>query len=59
MQPLLLDTCAMIWIAEGKPLKPEAVTVLNNTHAAGVTTFVSRSLPGKSGCSLRATDFSF
>lgn len=41
MQPLLLDTCALIWIAEEEPLSPAALDVLNATHNAGAATYVS------------------
>ncbi|HZL31431.1 MAG TPA: type II toxin-antitoxin system VapC family toxin [Pseudolabrys sp.] len=41
MQPLLLDTCAVIWINEDEPIKPEAVALMNTAYAQGVTTFVS------------------
>jgi PIN domain nuclease of toxin-antitoxin system len=41
MQPLLLDTCAVIWINEDEPVKPEASAKLNAAYVQGVTTFVS------------------
>lgn len=41
MQPLLLDTCAVIWINEDEPIKPDAVALMNTAYAQGVTTFVS------------------
>jgi PIN domain nuclease of toxin-antitoxin system len=41
MQPILLDTCAMIWIAEGETIADAAVEALNAAHAAGVATYVS------------------
>jgi PIN domain nuclease of toxin-antitoxin system len=41
MQPLLLDTCAVIWINGDEPIKPEAVAAMNAAYAQSVTTFVS------------------
>jgi PIN domain nuclease of toxin-antitoxin system len=41
MQPLLLDTCALIWIAENESIAPEAVELLNAANAAGAKTYVS------------------
>jgi PIN domain nuclease of toxin-antitoxin system len=41
MQPLLLDTCAAIWLSEGEPIKPEATALLNAAHHQGARTFVS------------------
>src|SRR5215218_5932914 len=41
MQPLLLDTCAVIWIAEGETLADEATAALDAVHAAGVPTYIS------------------
>lgn len=41
MQPLLLDTCAVIWINEDEPIKPEAAALMNSAYAQNVTTFVS------------------
>jgi PIN domain nuclease of toxin-antitoxin system len=41
MQPLLLDTCAVIWLSENEPIKPEATALLNAAHREGVETFVS------------------
>ncbi len=41
MQPLLLDTCAAIWIAEDENLTPAAVEFLSDTHEAGLPTYVS------------------
>jgi PIN domain nuclease of toxin-antitoxin system len=41
MQPLLLDTCAVIWIAEGEGLADEATAALDAAHAAGVGTYIS------------------
>jgi len=41
MQPLLLDTCALIWITEGEAIAPEAVELLNAANDAGATTYVS------------------
>ena len=41
MQPLLLDTCAVIWINGDEPIKPEAAALINDAYAQSVTTFVS------------------
>jgi PIN domain nuclease of toxin-antitoxin system len=41
MQPLLLDTCAVVWITENEKLAPAALDVLSSTHEAGVPTYVS------------------
>lgn len=41
MQPLLLDTCALIWIVEDESIAPEAVALLNAANDAGATTYVS------------------
>jgi PIN domain nuclease of toxin-antitoxin system len=41
MQPLLLDTCAVIWIAENEKLAPGAVEALNNANDAGVAILIS------------------
>jgi PIN domain nuclease of toxin-antitoxin system len=41
MQPLLLDTCAVVWIAENEKLAPRAIQVLSSAHEAGVRTYVS------------------
>jgi len=41
MQPILLDTCAVIWIAESASIAAEARDELNAAHAAGVATYIS------------------
>ncbi len=41
MQPLLLDTCAAIWIAEDEKLTPAALTILSDTDEAGLPIYVS------------------
>jgi PIN domain nuclease of toxin-antitoxin system len=41
MQPLLLDTCAIIWIADNGKLAPAAVEALNDANEAGADTYVS------------------
>jgi PIN domain nuclease of toxin-antitoxin system len=41
MQPLLLDTCAAIWIAGDEKLTPAALEVLSDTHEAGLPTYIS------------------
>ena len=38
---LLLDTCALIWIAEDEPISASAVEALNGAHEAGQPVFVS------------------
>ena len=40
-QPLLLDTCALIWIAEGEAIAEPAMQALDAAHGAGTTTYVS------------------
>ena len=41
MRPLLLDTCALIFIAEDQTVRREATDLLNGAHAAGVPTYIS------------------
>jgi PIN domain nuclease of toxin-antitoxin system len=41
MQPLLLDTCAVVWIAENEKLAPLALEALSSTYEAGAPTYVS------------------
>jgi len=41
VSPLLLDTCAAIWIAEDEPIASEATQVLDAAANEGVTVFVS------------------
>jgi PIN domain nuclease of toxin-antitoxin system len=41
MQPLLLDTCAVVWIAGNEKLAPQAIEVLRSTHDSGMPTYVS------------------
>ena len=38
---LLLDTCALIWIAEDDPISAAAVQALNGAHRAGQPVYVS------------------
>ncbi len=40
-QPLLLDTCAVIWIAENERLAPQAIEILRSTYDSGMPTYVS------------------
>jgi PIN domain nuclease of toxin-antitoxin system len=40
-QPLLLDTCALIWIAEDEPIGSEAADVLGSANQAGAVTYIS------------------
>lgn len=39
--PLLLDTCAVIWIANGEPIAPKADETIQEALHAGVLVFVS------------------
>ena len=39
--PLLLDTCAAIWISEDQPLASEALTVIERSHGSGELVYVS------------------
>ena len=39
--PLLLDTCAVIWIADDQPIAPEADEAIQEAFHAGVLAFVS------------------
>jgi PIN domain nuclease of toxin-antitoxin system len=41
VQPILLDTCAVIWMAEDAALAPEAVDLLDAANDAGAITYVS------------------
>lgn len=41
MRPLLLDTCAVIWLAEGAVVTKTALDLLDRANAQGVDTFVS------------------
>lgn len=41
MQPILLDTCAAIWIAEDVGIGAPAEALLNQANVANVTTYVS------------------
>src|SRR5437870_5200984 len=41
MQPLLLDTCAALWITEDEPLAPQAVAAMDAAHREGAPTYVS------------------
>ncbi|MEE8453683.1 MAG: type II toxin-antitoxin system VapC family toxin [Limibaculum sp.] len=41
MRPLLLDTCAIIWIAAGAPISDEATEALRDANTRGVTIGVS------------------
>ncbi len=40
-QPLLLDTCTVIWMAEDAAIAPEAVDFLSAANDAGAITYVS------------------
>jgi len=40
-QPVLLDTCAAIWLAEGEVLAKPAIEVLRRATEQGSTTYVS------------------
>ncbi|BBE72425.1 type II toxin-antitoxin system VapC family toxin [Oharaeibacter diazotrophicus] len=39
--PLLVDTCAAIWILEDGPLSPASITALDTAFDQGLATFVS------------------
>ncbi len=41
MQPILLDTCAVIWLSEDQPIKAEATALLNAAHTQGALTYIS------------------
>jgi PIN domain nuclease of toxin-antitoxin system len=41
MTPLLLDTCAAIWLAEAESIAPEATQVLEEVYDAGASVYVS------------------
>ena len=41
MQPLLWDTCAVIWIYEGAPLAPAALDAMARAHRDGIPSYVS------------------
>ena len=41
MQPLLLDTCAVVWLSEDQPIKQEATALLDAANANGVLTYIS------------------
>jgi PIN domain nuclease of toxin-antitoxin system len=41
MQPLLLGTCAVIWIAENDKIAPQAVEALDSAQEASTATYVS------------------
>lgn len=41
MRPLLLDTCAVIFISEGETLAAGAADLLNAAHRAGAATYIS------------------
>lgn len=41
MSLLLLDTCALIWMAEDTPIAEEAVRAINNAYEAGEDILVS------------------
>lgn len=41
MQPLLLDTCAVIWLSEGEKLADAAIELLKAADDAGQITYIS------------------
>lgn len=41
MQPILLDTCAIIWIGEEERIEPAAADTLNAAYTANMPTYVS------------------
>ncbi len=40
-QPLLLDTCAVIWVAEDEPISDAAAEALDRAHQADALVYVS------------------
>jgi PIN domain nuclease of toxin-antitoxin system len=41
VRPILLDTCAVIFISEGETLKASAMDVLDAAHSGSVPTYIS------------------
>jgi PIN domain nuclease of toxin-antitoxin system len=41
MTPILLDTCAAIWLAEDKPISAAAIEALDAAASGGTTVFIS------------------
>jgi len=41
MQPLLLDTCAALWITQDEPVAPEAAGAMHAAHREGAPTYIS------------------
>jgi PIN domain nuclease of toxin-antitoxin system len=41
MRPLLLDTCAALWITEDEPVAPRAVAAMDAAHREGAPTYLS------------------
>jgi PIN domain nuclease of toxin-antitoxin system len=41
VEPVLLDTCAAIWLASGDQLAPSAVAALNDARDSGEATYIS------------------
>jgi PIN domain nuclease of toxin-antitoxin system len=41
MTPLLLDTCAVIWLAEAESIAQEATQVLEEAYSAGAGVYIS------------------
>ncbi|HEY0219735.1 MAG TPA: type II toxin-antitoxin system VapC family toxin [Afipia sp.] len=41
MRPLLLDTCAVIWMAEGDQISEQSMTLMGEGAASGAQTYVS------------------
>jgi PIN domain nuclease of toxin-antitoxin system len=39
--PLLLDTCAAIWISEEQPLASDALTAIERSHRSGESIYIS------------------
>ena len=39
--PLLLDTCAAVWISEDQPLASDALTAIEQSHRRGTFVYVS------------------
>lgn len=41
MQPILLDTCAAIWMSTDQPVKAQAAALVNSAYSEGSPVFVS------------------
>jgi hypothetical protein len=41
MNPILLDTCAVLWLGNGDPVSSAATDALNECNSTGTTVYVS------------------